>query len=70
MTTDFTRELQLIFIFHGLQLILLCGIWCLLERQKQSVAATALALPLNLTNANGLLVNYLPLTTTRCLILS
>ena len=57
---------QLISLFHGLKLILLCGTRHLLERQKQPVAATALVLPTNRINANG----HLLLTTTKHLILS
>ena len=70
MTADFAREPQLIRLFHDLKLILLCGTWRLLEKQKQPIAATALILPTDLINANGLLINYLLLTTTKQPILS
>ena len=50
---DFAKELQLNHTHHGPQLIPLCEIWRLRERQERPVATTALVCSMRLTNANG-----------------
>ena len=65
MTVDFAREPQQ--NPHIAWSAIDTTLWnlAIAGKAKQLAAATALALPTNLTNANGPLISYLPPTTTK-----